>query len=576
MSVCQRVGRFLSSFAIHGHSLRAKIVVSQAAFAMVPFLLLAVPLMITLNENKLRGKEEALSNNLNICTQSIQQMYNAYLSESINLPYNDYIYSDLDGALNNDMPKIVELQIVMPSMTSAVNNSRNLSSSVLFYLENYRYSPTLYCAPLGSFPEKNKKAAVLSASFGDVTWSNTIFSDTTGFRYICFYRNLSSMFGKHVVIQMNIPFDNIRSYMDNIELDDDGTVMLLRDRSGRIRYLRSGSGSLPANRFSPRKYMTVSTRVLKDGSTLSIGLSTGRIWESRFIVVGEAFLFCAVFAMLVLLMSNVATKRMTNGLTQFVDYLRANERDLLNGSGLHTRIRERDEIDTIQNKFVQLLTRMNGAYHELVRIQTQKSLLELNLLQANVNPHLLYNSFSAIRMCAVRNKDTFTMQIVDALARYYRSALSNGENVIPVANEVQFIQDYLEIMQLTYQQSYRLVVDIPAELQNQRILRHLLQPIVENAVKHAFGTMEDGKTISITGQRREDAIRFVIEDNGCGMEPELARKLVSLEYKADRGGYGIRNVIQRIRLFYGNASGLAIRSEPGKGTAVTVTIFQRG
>ena len=574
MRFFKKTARRISSFWIRDHTLQWKIVVSQVAFAMVPLLILTAFMTVTISENEFREKREAASSSLNVCVQSIDRMYAAYLSESVALPNNDYIYRDISGVLDGDMSQLIELQIIMPSMMNELNSNQYLTSNIIFYLEGYRYSPSVYCASLNDFPERGKKAAVLADSYNDVIWSNVLFTDTSGNRFLCFYRNLTSLFGKNVIMQVNIPLASIERYMNGIALDSRGTVMSLRDPVGGIRYLRNAEGAVSPAGFEAGRYYFISADPLRDGSGLSIGLPKRQIWENRIVSVGFAVLFCLTFSALVLLMSNIATRRITHSLAEFVDSLRDNEQSLLSGAKFHIKLNEEDEIDIIKNKFVRLLMRMNDTYQDLMNIHRQKSLLELTLLQSNVNPHLLYNSLSAIRMSAVRNHDSMTMQIVDALSRYYRSALSNGENIIPVASEIQFIRDYLDIMRLTYRQVYRLEVDIPEELQKHRILRHLLQPVVENSVKHAFGSSESEKTISISGRWEGKTIYFVVKDNGCGMEPSLVQKIVSMEYKAQRGGYGIRNVIQRIQLFYGKESGLSIKSSPGAGTSVKIKICE--
>jgi len=215
---------------------------------------------------------------------------------------------------------------------------------------------------------------------------------------------------------------------------------------------------------------------------------------------------------------------------------------------------------------------MNEAYKSLLKLENQNNLLQIDLLQSRINPHLLYNSLTVIKIFAMRQKDEKTVEIVDSMTNYYRVALNNGEDLIEVNKEINMVTEYLNIIKFTYAHDYKLNIIVDKDLCDKYILMHLLQPIVENSVLHALnGFREDGEII-ITGYEKGEYIIFEVKDNGCGMGIETIDKLLDCSYKAKRGGYGVKNLIKRIKLYYGADCGLEINSCEGKGTCTIVKI----
>ncbi len=197
--------------------------------------------------------------------------------------------------------------------------------------------------------------------------------------------------------------------------------------------------------------------------------------------------------------------------------------------------------------------------------------MELELLQTNLNPHMLYNSLSSIRWNLLRCGETKMAEMVDTMVNYYRSVLSNGNSVITVREEIRLIRDYIAINEISYQMKIELEADIGEDLLNTHIVKLLFQPIAENAVIHGLNGKDDGK-IYICGRRENGKRIFTIEDNGYGMDPEVAESLMNLSYKAKFHGYGVQNTIKRIKNYYGEEYGLTIESVKGMGTKVEVII----
>lgn len=224
---------------------------------------------------------------------------------------------------------------------------------------------------------------------------------------------------------------------------------------------------------------------------------------------------------------------------------------------------------------------MVGKVRELVdaKMQEQENLkkAELRALQAQINPHFLYNTLDTIIWMVESKRTAQVVDLVRALSRFFRISLSKGEDWITVGDEFEHVASYLAIQKIRYRDILDYQIDVDDAILPATILKLTLQPLVENALYHGIKNKRNGGMISVRGQRSSDAfIHIEIEDNGIGMPPErLAQVRAALLRDTSgpsEGGYGLINVNQRIRLYYGQRYGLTIASEYGAGTTVSMTI----
>jgi two-component system sensor histidine kinase YesM len=208
-------------------------------------------------------------------------------------------------------------------------------------------------------------------------------------------------------------------------------------------------------------------------------------------------------------------------------------------------------------------------------IQEQKNLqkAEIRALQAQITPHFLYNTLDTIVWLAECGYNEEVVEVAMAFSNFYRIMLSSGRDFITVGEEVQHVREYLVIQGVRYQDILHYEIDVEERLKERRMLKLLLQPIVENALYHGVKNKRGGVGhIRVTGRLQEDAsMRFTVEDNGMGMkEVELVRLQtgIAAEKPPESSGYGLYNVNRRLRLYYG-ASDLLIESVYGEGARVT-------
>ncbi|MBO7632796.1 MAG: sensor histidine kinase, partial [Lachnospiraceae bacterium] len=202
---------------------------------------------------------------------------------------------------------------------------------------------------------------------------------------------------------------------------------------------------------------------------------------------------------------------------------------------------------------------------------------ELRTLQAQINPHFLYNTLDAIVWKAEAGEKDEVIHLTSALSDFFRISLSSGADWIPISQEKKHIEGYLKIQQTRYRDIMHYEIDIPDEIGDYYILKLLLQPLVENALYHGIKIKRGGGTISVSGRLEDGFLIFSVRDTGSGMTAEQLKAL-SERMKQGRptvsegsGGFGLVNVNLRIRLYYNQAEGLKIESG-ADGTEVSFKV----
>ncbi len=236
---------------------------------------------------------------------------------------------------------------------------------------------------------------------------------------------------------------------------------------------------------------------------------------------------------------------------------------------LHTDSRE---LRTLDDGFNEMAGRIFSLLRHVQEDQDALRRAEMELLQAQINPHFLYNTFDSIIWLAETHKDEEVVQIVTSLSSFFRNSLSKGQDVITLETEQKQVCSYLEIQQIRYRDVLSYSISIPEELLGCYIPKLTLQPLVENAIYHGIRSKREGGTITITGRAEGGDILLTVEDDGAGMTPEQLEALRAGIYKDCHTGLGLVNVHRRLRLYCGEGYGLSFESRLGEGTRVLVRI----
>lgn len=225
------------------------------------------------------------------------------------------------------------------------------------------------------------------------------------------------------------------------------------------------------------------------------------------------------------------------------------------------------EIMTLSESFGHMVLRIQSLMEKVRQEEVSLRKTELKALQAQINPHFLYNTLDAIAWLCEDGQNKEAEEMVTALANLFRISISKGHELIPIAKEVQHAQSYLKIEKIRYKDQFTYHFDIDESCLGYLCNKITLQPIIENAIYHGINRMVDEGRIEIRIFQKNDDIIFQIEDNGVGMTEEQCREILQKE-SGDRTG--IKNVNDRIRIYFGEEYGLSIASELDEGTCVTI------
>lgn len=239
----------------------------------------------------------------------------------------------------------------------------------------------------------------------------------------------------------------------------------------------------------------------------------------------------------------------------------------------HIDIQGTGEIKDLSIAFNYMLDGLNDYVDKLMKLQEEKRLSEIHALQMQINPHFIYNTLTSIKFMAWQGNKEKQIQTIDAFIQLLRNTLSNTDEVVDVACEIENVKNYVQIQTTRYGDKIHVHYFISKECYAYQMLKMILQPFIENAFFHAFNGIDEG-TIDVFGKIKEDRMIFEIIDNGVGMEQSQVKEM--LHVNTDKGrhftGIGIQNVNDRIQLLYGKEYGVVISSNIGKGTIVTITL----
>ena len=227
----------------------------------------------------------------------------------------------------------------------------------------------------------------------------------------------------------------------------------------------------------------------------------------------------------------------------------------------------KDEVGELIRGFGMMIERINLLIEEVYEGKIAQKEYEMKALQAQINPHFLYNSLSLINWKAIEANQPDISRLTLLLSTFYRTALNRGNNILSVRDELNNMKSYLDIQLMMHEYEFDVEIDVEEEMMDYATLNLILQPLVENAIDHGIDLKPEGRgVITITGRIEDGILTFIVEDNGVGMDEEKAKLIPTQQSK----GYGVRNVNERIKLLYGKEYNLEVHSQVGVGTKCIV------
>lgn len=231
-----------------------------------------------------------------------------------------------------------------------------------------------------------------------------------------------------------------------------------------------------------------------------------------------------------------------------------------------------DEIGELRDGYNDMVLQMQRLIKKIMEEQKFKRKAELAVLQEQIKPHFLYNSLDAIAYMALVGDKDEAYNVIIALANYYRTSLSKGSEVITVFEEVDIVRNYLTIQKVRFPNMIIDEYDIDESVGDFKILKLILQPLVENSVHHGIRPKGEAGKIIVRVKKEEEWLKISVEDDGIGMNEEVLNRVMDQKLQSNLSSFGLRGTIERMKIFYGCDNIYHIWSEKGQGTIINITL----
>jgi len=273
---------------------------------------------------------------------------------------------------------------------------------------------------------------------------------------------------------------------------------------------------------------------------------------------------------LILMISFFAASTSTKRIRKLIPHMRNVGKGDFNVSILPSN---NDEIGVLTRNFNQMLTKMALLLEDTYKLGNANKDLELKALQAQINPHFLYNSLDLVNCISIKHNIPEIGQMVEALAKFYKLSLSKGEDIVSIQNELEHVMCYVQVQNMRFDHKIQFEINVPDHLQQFSIPKIILQPLVENSIFHGIFQKEDEcGTIQILGYTDAKTITLEVRDDGVGIPETELPVILSDKNSNEAHGYGIKNVNERLKINYGNEYGLEYHSTQNIGTTVCIRI----
>ena len=390
--------------------------------------------------------------------------------------------------------------------------------------------------------------------------------------------------GEEAWVALDLRFASISSYINNVGIGQHGYCFLM-DESGILYHpqqqliysqLKSEDtdtlANLPDGTYSESNVIYVLQTV--EGSPWRVvGVSyvdelvTSNLWENFWLLASAA-----VAILLAALVSSIvisrALSRPLKGLSRAMRQFEKNA-----DTFTYAPVGGAREVQELSESFGHMVVKIQHLMETVRREEINLRKTELKALQAQINPHFLYNTLDSIAWMCEQGRNDEAVQMVNALAQLFRISISRGHELIPIRSELRHAESYLKIQKHRYKNQFSYRFDVDESCLDFLCNKITLQPIIENAIYHGINGLVDEGEIVITLRADGSDVVFTVADNGVGMEAEQIQAILRKE-RSDHTGIGIKNVNDRLKIYFGEGYGITIDSEPDVGTTVTIRMPQ--
>lgn len=552
-------------------SIRKKLILSYMMLVFIPIIILGYYSFSIAKDNLLAQTEETMNNNLRRIVSEMDSKFERENDFTKYLAYNLEFRETLeDNAYDNSTIAQVLNKTVEPVFWYFITSDENIKAINIV---------TPYTTDnIGSFLKtsgeyEDEKWYREHENNFDTRWTveneklfatRTILDTATSSRMIGILRT------EFYLGHMLEPFDTM-DYLDN--------GILVKDAQGQTVYSKEISdsalqkeieaviGEEEAGTINKDSYILMSAHIDYVEWDIYYFIDKSMIVEQTYAIMRSTLLMVVICSVLVIFVVSIMSKTISHRILKLRDYAG----EIAEGN-LENPIftDDTDEIGIVTNSIGKMTVKLNEMINQLYKIELEKKASELTALQAQINPHFLFNCLSSIKWKAVRKGDDDISDIAGLVAKFYRTSLNNGQQITTVKSELENIQSYVEIQKRMHDEGFLVEYRLDNAGLECRMPNFLLQPVVENAVKHGIDYIEGeqkGKII-IEFIHEPDFLVFNIYNNGPVIESQEIEQLM----RRQGHGYGIHNIVERIELYYDESCGISVHVTENLYTCFTIRI----
>ncbi|MGZ9585276.1 cache domain-containing sensor histidine kinase [Paenibacillus marinisediminis] len=351
---------------------------------------------------------------------------------------------------------------------------------------------------------------------------------------------------------------------EQIIVDENHTILFSTDSQDIGRKFQDKVG------LDQKEYYIVHNTSAISGWTFYSIIHKQEMFHEVYLVRNAIVIIMAIIVFAAFGMAFFVSRGITNPIMQLSRMMRRVEKGDFN---VTIDVKSQDEIGGLGNSFNTMTREIQQLIEKIKDEEQQKRSAEMNALQAQINPHFLYNTLSVVRwMSQAQMADNIT-ETLDSLIHLLSFSARNTKEFVSIEEEMTFIQNYIALLELRYYNTFDVTYDVDEEVLPYQTLKFIVQPFVENAIFHGFTDESQTYQLRVIVKRYDQGVRFTIQDNGIGMDQAYIDRLMhAVKGQQGMNSIGVRNVAERIRLHFGSQYGVQIHASSGEGTIIHIDI----
>lgn len=543
---------------------RKKVLFSLMSVSLIPVLILGGFCYVQTRNLLIQREKEVLEETLNQNVTTLNGTLVSYKTVMDSLVWNDHLKQTVTSEYHTNLQMYLAYRDVIDPLLLSIKGLNPLVNRITIYSSNdtlFPHGENLKAADQMKLPLENFQDS-------KVHWY------TDGRDSLELYCKIySEDKTEQNVIYMSVNYRKTFSGLSELFGDNYGVLITDEDEQAVYSYLLSKKRAETGKTVNPQEIRQSGQYVVKE-SVIPQCNWTILLYRPEKVISASArsitFLVVLV-AMLCIAMVFCISLALSRSVVRPIEELIQSMDQIENGN-LSVDIKEKysDEIGRLIRHFRKMVERLDHMVKEVYQSKIAQQEYEMKALQAQINPHFLYNSLSLINWKAIMADQEEISEMAQLLSTFYRTTLNRGKNVTTVKGEWDNTCSYTRIQSIMHSGKIDIQLEIEENILAYEVLNLLLQPLVENAIIHGLDHKETAgeKKLWINGREEDDRLVFEVRDNGCGMPDEVLKNLLTMETK----GYGVQNVHHRIQLYYGSQYGLNYESEVDVGTRVRLVI----